>query len=687
MLRLPLLLLLCTLPLVAADPGITQLNYKVRVAPGGEGGYSFEIEVINPNADELAFVIPFWAPGAYRKITVQPRSGPDSWEQLTDFAAVDGQGKERAVRAAGDRRWTINAKGAKRIVFRYRNSDPSSRANNRSYLREKSGVIDGPRNWMYLEGKKHLPVHVHFDLPEGWKVGTGLDPTFDPMIFTAKDYDRLADCPTLVGLFDEWRFLHRGVPHRVLAATEGEPIRFDVDEFMDMVQRIVKVYVDMFDDVPYEHYTFIYTSGGGGGLEHLTSTTIGGSRANAMRARFLQGVTAHEFFHVWNVKRLRPFKLGPFDYTGPVPVNDLWICEGLTSYYTTVGLWRAELTDDAGFRQSMSRAIGSYMNNPRGWYEPSEVSSFKVWEGGPLRYYNTGQVLGICIDLLIREETDNRHDLDDVMREMYRRYGGYYRHLPPEPGYQSEDWVKVTKEITGVDVEPFWNAHIRGSEPVDWNRWLGYAGWKLEMELEGVSAFRQIVLRRGAGDRAEIRAPEGSVLHDLGFRNGDLVAAVGEREISSVRAARRRLQRLAAGSEFEVSVLRGGETVKVTGTVPSMSESGAITFEAGEEAAVVSIVPTDLAWYRAGLNAGDRIISVQGTETPTLAAAQSAMAGVPVRETISLLVARDGKRIELQAEQRPFLRPRVGGMVTLDGATPRQLAIRQGIKSGSSDGI
>src|SRR5262245_47269969 len=218
-------------------------------------------------------------------------------KNLDGVAAVDEKGAQRAVRKDGDLTWIVDARGAERLHVTWRFEEATRGQNHRSYLTDTGALLDGPRNYLYWRDHKELPVHVHFKLPEGWKIATGLTPTFDPDVYHARDADGLLDCPVLMGRLEAWTFLVRGVPHRVAVDNRGRPVRFDSARFVDGVRRIVESEVDLWGFVPYPHYTFLFSAGGGGGLEHLTSTTIGiNSSALERDPDGHQGVIAHEFF-------------------------------------------------------------------------------------------------------------------------------------------------------------------------------------------------------------------------------------------------------------------------------------------------------------------------------------------------------------------------------------------------------
>ena len=678
--------------------GREHLVYTAEVKPADRESLYFSLDIHHPGRDEVVLVSPWWAPGAYRGATVEPRSGAPAWKGVRDVAAVDGTGRTRRVRRDGDRRWIVDAAGARKVHVTWTYATLSSRPNNRSYFRQDSALLDGPRSWLYVEGRKDLPLHVRFDLPDGWEVATGLDPTFDPRVFTADDYDRLADCPTLLGRFSSWVFEVRGVPHRVVLDTLGAPVRFEAENWVADIRRIVETYVDLWGDVPYNHYTFIFTAGTGGGLEHLTSTTIGCS-LNALRrnVRSHVGVTAHEYFHVWNVKRMRPRALGPFDYTGANRTKDLWISEGLTDYYTNVGLLRSGIYDMEAFERTYERAIAGFEANPAHLLVSPEEASWTVWEDqfSRISYYLQGEVLGLALDLLIRDATDNRKSLDDALRLLYARHGGYYRHGPPLPGFLTEELPVLVQEATGVDVSDFWARHVADSEPVPWNDRLGAAGWRLESEASTRSALGNPDWNRDM-EGLGLRIEPGDVFHRAGFRDGDRLVAIDGREVDSRGRAGRMLVGLKPGNPFEARVERGGAEIVVSETVEPASVLATCELTVESDAVLVGDLPSGGALVTAGLREGDHVTAIDGT-TGSGTELFRRLSSAPVGGHLTLTVRRGGHlsgggasgegvspeivlTLEVDVEADTIMR--VTGFGSVEDPTPRQLHIRGGIAEG-----
>jgi predicted metalloprotease with PDZ domain len=473
------------------DRTAPQIDYTITVPESDRSAYHVALRIANAPGT-LRLAIPAWAPGAYRLM--------GSGANIADLAATDTTGRSLPVTRADSLTWSVEAGAASVVVVTYttaiRRAEEWARPNNRWFLRGHSGLIDGPRTFLYLDGWTLGPSLVTLRLPAGWEIGTGLVPTTDPMVYWAPSYDVLIDSPTLVGRFTTWRFTAAGVPHRVVVDVEDRPVTFDSVAFVDMLRRIAEAGIAVFGSAPYKDYTFIF-AGAGGGLEHLNSTTIGiNLERTAADPTAHEGVAAHEFFHAWNVKRIRPVELGPFDYSRPVRTLSLWISEGITDYYTDVLLVRAGLDTPADFVTTMERALASHRSNPARLTISPERSSWTTWDGASanggqsLSYYLQGEVLGFALDLTIRDSTDGRASLDDVMRTLFDRYAG-------ARGFAASDVLNVANAVCGCDLQDFWRRYVSGTAEVPWNNLLRAAGWRVEFT---------------AAPRAEARGPRSPTL-------------------------------------------------------------------------------------------------------------------------------------------------------------------------------
>jgi len=439
-----------------------------------EGGPGFAsrvtITVPAPQDTQLTFTMPGWTPGAY--------TFSEYARFVENVSASDAGRRKLPVRKMDERSWRVSATGASVVKFTYRVNNPR-RFMNFSINDSTHASVQGPSTFMYVEGRTDTPVTVRYIVPKGWELATSLaeTPEDDGFVYTSPCYDIFIDSPAEIGDLDERSFTVRGSPVHVVMY--GEP-DFDKEEVVKMVRQIVDYQVSFFDDAPFDKYLFLfytgsYGAGGGGGLEHLNSTNISlalpqlqsdiGSAAN---------VAAHEFFHLWNVKRIRPEVLGPFDYTQPACTRALWFAEGVTSYYADLSQLRAGLVDDGKFLSMQKQQIFSLQRNPDRKATSVEQASLKIWERGyfhsGVSYYNKGQLLGLLLDLRIRHETDNRRSLDDMMRYLNENYAK--RGI----GYAEDELSKVASTIAGKNLAEFFSRYVAGVDELPFAEYFAWAG-------------------------------------------------------------------------------------------------------------------------------------------------------------------------------------------------------------------
>ena len=454
-----------------------ELRYTVRVDSADPSAWHVALHVRTP-PDTLRLAIPVWAPGAYRVV--------DFAGNLRGLEASSG-GATLPVTADGPAAWRVvlppRARGGREVTVRYRVAYPSRAAgespNNRSFLRATGGLLDGPAAFLYLRGQTLLPAHVTLDLPRGWRVATGLVPTADPRTYWAPSYDVLIDSPVLVGALRVWPFTVAGVPHRVAYWPRTDAVPFDTAAFVAAARRVVEATHPIAGRLPYRDYTFLFVDGSGGGLEHLNSTTIGApSEALARDPHSRVGVTAHEFFHLWNVKRLRPAALGPFDYARPVRVTELWWSEGVTDYFGNEITRRAGFDDEAAAVEALRASVESYLDNPARSRVSPERSSYTAWDtpaangGYAISYYLQGALLGELLELELRGRTGLRRGMDDLLRDLLARYAG-------AGGFARADLPAAASRVCGCELRPFFARYVAAPTPLDFDASLARAGWRL----------------------------------------------------------------------------------------------------------------------------------------------------------------------------------------------------------------
>ena len=545
-----------------------QMSYTVTVRSADRSAYFVELRITNPPSP-ARLVIPNWAPGAYRLM--------DSGQNIAAFTASTTTGDTVPVTRDSDISWVLDTRGAASIVVRYsaglRDPVPWRRPNNRWFLRATSGMIDGPRTYMYLDGWKLAPAHVTFRLPAGWRIATGLVATTDSTTYWAPSYDVLIDSPVLVGHFLDYRFSAAGRPHRAVVDLGG--VRpHAAREFVDMLRRVSETAIGIFGSAPYKDYTYIFVAGRGGGLEHLNSTTIGVTEdVLARRPSGAESVSAHEFFHTWNVKRIRPVELGPFDYEHPVRTLNLWLSEGVTDYYTEVILARSGLNSAADFTRRMGDAIANHRGNAARLVVSPERSSWTTWDSPEVNnsysisYYLQGQLLGFLLDLAIRDSTDNAKSLDDVMRYLFDHYAG-------ERGFTSDELRAAIRTAAGPDLQEFWRRYVSGTTEIPWDDFVKTAGWSVRfVEQSAVDARISSITPAVQGGRWRAVAIPGSAAAAAGLVTGDELVRINGRDIVDGSDVSAVVRGVAAGRPVTIQVVRGGQPVTIrftAGTYPQM---------------------------------------------------------------------------------------------------------------------
>jgi predicted metalloprotease with PDZ domain len=291
---------------------------------------------------------------------------------------------------------------------------------------------------------------------------------------------------------------------------------FDRAGFMQNLQKVVQAGVNVIGDIPFPQYTFIGIGPGRGGIEHLNNTTVSfdGSRLNTPAAmNTMMNFLAHEYFHHYNVKRIRPLELGPFAYDRANRTQMLWVSEGLTVYYEYLIVKRAGLADASTLFKNLEGNINNYEKDPGRQHQSVAQASYYTWEDGPfggarggadqaISYYDKGPILGLFLDFTIRHATQNTRSIDDVMRLLYQKY-----YQQAKRGFSDSEFQQACEQVAGSSLSDFF-AYIYNTAELDYARYLGYAGLKLERngekwelkKREEAGALEQKILRGWLGE-------------------------------------------------------------------------------------------------------------------------------------------------------------------------------------------
>ena len=511
----------------------------------------------------LDLVMPVWTPGSYLVREFE--------RHVQDFAASDGAGGRALAWAKVNKNtWRVEPGGAREVLVRYSvyGNELTVRT---SELNDRHAFWNNANLLMYPEGYLGAPSTLRVEPFGGWKVATGLPAAPGaPGTFRAENFDVLYDSPFLAGDLRVLSFEVRGVPHRVVVEGEGA---YDAERLRRDTQRIVEAEVEMMGDVPYRDYTFLLMLGekGGGGLEHLNSTALMWRRFGFSTFedwRGLHTLIAHEFFHLWNVKRIRPDALGPFDYTRENYTRLLWVAEGVTSYYEALFVRRAGLLSDRQYLDLMAREIQTLQNTPGRLEQSVEEASFDAWVkhyrpdentiNSAVSYYDKGALVGLLLDLEIRRRSGGARSLDDVMRALYKDVAGQGRN------YTQEDFQRAAERAAGTGLEEFFRRYVRGREELDYDAALGWVGLRLDTASNSAGrpaaeeAYLGATLEEKEGRLAVKNVPAGTPAYEQGLSAFDQIVAVdGYRATLDLLNAR--LSDRRPGEQLALTVFRGDE--------------------------------------------------------------------------------------------------------------------------------
>jgi len=417
---------------------------------------------------------------------------------------------------------------------------------------------------VYPVNGRALPMQVRFtDVPAGWKFATSLQPSGD--WFSAANYDALVDAPVEAGTFREADFDEGGGHYRVVV--DADPTDYNLDRIVTDLRKIVAAATSWMNDRPFQTYVFLYHfprgDAGGGGMEHAYSTAIDlNAQTVHDRPDLLNDVSAHEFFHLWNVKRIRPQSLEPIDYTKENYTTALWFSEGVTSTVEDVIQLRAGLMDEPRFLQRMGQQIAELEQRPAHRTQSAEDSSRDAWlekysyyrqPERSISYYNKGDLLGVMLDLQVRENSHGRASLREVLQWMNEHYAKQHKFFPDSEGVR-----EAAQAVGGGDLRDFFSKYVAGTEEVPWDNFFRTVGLQVvRVETEtGDPGF--VAARSFDAPPTVLRVQRGSEAARAGLTVGDVILELDGKPASS--DFRTRLSLVRAGDMIQLRIRnRSGE--------------------------------------------------------------------------------------------------------------------------------
>jgi predicted metalloprotease with PDZ domain len=499
--------------------------------------------------------LPAWTPGAYEI------SNFSRW--VVEFGAT-GDGKPLFWDKLDYDTWRIRPAGAKtlRVTFRY---VADTLDNAMAWAKPDFLLFNGTNVFLYAEGQPlemQATVTVHTE--SDWRVATGMQSGAQPRTFTAANYHDLVDMPFFIGHFDldSARVVEKWIR---LATYPAGAISAQVrSTAWDQLKRVIPPETMVFGEIPWESYTIMEivdsAYAGASGLEHQNSH-VDVLAPSYVGSEFQPSLYAHEIFHSWNVKRLRPSEMWPYQYSHPQPTPWLWVSEGITDYYADLAEVRGGVVDERGFYNLAAEKINEVMNAMPVSLEDASVNTWvHPIDGTEYIYYPKGSLAGFILDIMMRDASDNKHSLDDVMRGLYQ---SDYKHAR---GFTATDWWNaVSAAANGKSFAQFNDRYINGREPFPWDSVLPLAGMRTRQER---------VPRLGVMTQPDptgvmvANVQEGSSAANAGVKPGDYLISVGDIPVEDQQFGAKMRAKYGAsveGSPLQIKVRRGGETVVLAG--------------------------------------------------------------------------------------------------------------------------
>lgn len=564
-------------------PSLQPVHYSI--VPKKPAAHLFEVTLTVADTDPAGqrFMLPVWIPGSYM-IREFARN-------IVTLQAFNAAGRKVAIDKIDKHAWqAAPVEGPLTLRYEVYAWDLSVRA---AHLDDSIGFFNATSVFLAVEGQSGAPCVVDIQSPEGgayrnWRVATALREArgtkrYGFGAYEADNYDELADHPVTLGEFALGSFTAHGVKHDIVIS--GRVVNLDMNRLQADLKRVCEAQIALFEPrtkrAPMDRYVFmtLAVGDGYGGLEHRASTALICNRTDlpvqgrpdlSDGYRTYLGLCSHEYFHTWNVKRIKPATFAPYDLSQENYTTLLWLFEGFTSYYDDLMLVRSGLITAGDYFSLLGKTIGGVLRGAGRFKQSVAQSSFDAWvkyyradENAPnaiVSYYQKGSLVALAFDLSIRAQTDNGKSLDDVMRLLWQRYGRDFYHGKAR-GIREEDVEALFAEATGADLRALFRDGVRGTRDLPLDALLEPFGIALAPDLPGNGAARKPTLGvrvRGGAECALAVVHEGGAAQKAGLSAGDVLVAIDGLRVTGSNLDSL-LSRYLPGAKVEIHAFRRDE--------------------------------------------------------------------------------------------------------------------------------
>jgi predicted metalloprotease with PDZ domain len=540
-----------------------ELTYHLSMPQPNSHYFAVKIDVKGNTANTQEFKLPVWTPGSY---LVREFS-----KNLNQVKAIDINNKELVVNKKTKNAWEIQCAGQENFTIFYEvyAFELSVRT---PYLDNTHGFVAGAAVFMYTEATKNQPGLLKVYPHQSFKKVSAALPSADFKTelgcfnFTFEDYDQLVDCPIEIGNQQEFDFMAAGIRHRV--AMYGEA-NYNVVQLQQDMAKVVQAATDVFGSNPNKDYLFIIhnVTDGQGGLEHKNSCVLSVNRwsyAGSNYTGFIN-LVAHEYFHLWNVKRIRPIELGPFNYDQECYTSLLWVMEGITSYYDELLLRRAGFYTKEEFLSKIQSQINYVEGTPGSRVQPVAHASFDAWikayrpnensSNTTMTYYSRGAVLGAVLDAYLIQKSNKKRSLDGFMQLLYNKYA-----LELKRGFTEVEFEQELSNYCGEDMRTFFNNYVNGTQIIPYSIYFEPMGLYVK---DITSAQTSIGATFEGNELVKVKSVRrGSAAEDAGLSVGDEVLICDGYRVDK-GMLEGMLNSLSAGESMQLTVARDEKVFQV----------------------------------------------------------------------------------------------------------------------------
>jgi predicted metalloprotease with PDZ domain len=522
---------LSSIPASSQDTdAIATFHYIVALLHPANHLFEISFSIENWSSDVLDLKFPVWTPGSYLV--------REYVRHLQGFRALDGQRQPLAWQKVSKNHWQVATQGHSALTIQYRifANELTVRTN---HLDITHGYFNPAAMFFRVPEYEGTKIALTILPPQNWHISTPLPATSQPNTFIAANFDELVDSPVEIGTHAVYDFEVLGKPHQWAIWGEGN---FNIERLLADTQKIIETEAAIFEGLPYDCYLFLLhlSANGYGGLEHKSACSLIYSRFGLQSEDSYQkfmSLVAHEFFHLWNVKRIRPKGLEVFDYDQENYTDSLWFCEGTTSFYDLVIPLRAGIYDAKCYLSKVSEAITQLQSIPGRKVQPVSESSFDAWiklyrpdansRNAQVSYYLKGELVSFLLDLIIRAQHQNRRSLDEVMRQLWQQFG------QPEVGFTREQLKAIFESVAGIDLTLFWASYIDGTAELPFDEVLAPFGLMLKAEITNPAPYLGLMVKTENGSAIVKFVEADSPAERAGIEPGDELVAVANYRVTA----------------------------------------------------------------------------------------------------------------------------------------------------------